>query len=487
MVQPSQHAPPDLERMTTGIVHLDAILRGGIPRYSLVFIAGLPGTGKTVLSQQIAFANARAGRTCLYLTTFAEPPIKMLRYTQGFTFFDPELFGQRVIYGDLGQPAQAREPDGLLRHLDGLVRTHRPDLLVIDSFKALHDRIPEPFAFRSFTLDLAVRLAAWEVTTLLVGEYAEEDLRTEPEFATADGIIYLYGTEEATHQKRFLRIMKMRGTPFFAGEHFFVIRPAGLSVYPRMTPEVVGEYALSDERVGWAVEGLNEMLGGGVFGSSATLIGGATGTGKSLIALSFLVEGARRGEPGLLVSFEESPNQIIRNAAAFGWDLADLVARRLLEIFHVAPSELNIDQHVFDIKVRAEQLGVRRLVIDSITAFEVAVPNLAKYQSHLWAITDYCKRSGIAILLTTELAGSANALQTSSRRISFVVDTIILLRYYEEGGVIIRTLAVLKMRGSGHDKAVRELRIEPPQIVVGGPVDQARPSAIGGVPSQTEE
>lgn len=261
--QSPSYRPVAIERIITGISQLDTILHGGIPRYSLVFVAGLPGTGKTILSQQIVFANANQGRTCLYLSTFSEPTIKALRYLQGFSYFDPALFGQRVIYGELGSAMQQGGAEALLQQLDDLIRTHRPNIIVIDSFKALRDRITDPFAFRQFTLDLSVRLSTWEVTTLLVGEYAEADLGTDPEFAIADGIIYLYGTEEAERQKRFLRVMKMRGTPFFNGEHFFDIDADGVSVYPRMTPHVAGSYALASTRTGSVITGLNEMLGGG--------------------------------------------------------------------------------------------------------------------------------------------------------------------------------------------------------------------------------
>lgn len=480
------HAPVALERILTGIPQLDSILHGGIPRYSLVFVAGLPGTGKSILAQQIAFANARAGNTCLYLSTFAEPAIKLLRYLQGFTFFDPALFGQRIMYGDLGSAMQTDGPAGVLRQLDDLLRAHRPSIVVIDSFKALRDRIAEPLAFRQFTLDLAIRLTAWEATALLVGEYAETDLREEAEFAIADGIIYLYGTEEAERQKRFLRVLKLRGTPLFGGEHFFDIDQTGISVYPRMTPQVAGEYALPVARTGSLVAGLNSMLGGGIYAGSTALIAGASGTGKSLIALSFLVERARQGEPGLLVSFEESPNQIIRNVEPFGWDLGDLIARGLVEIFHVSPSELNIDRHAFHIQSRAEQIGARMVVVDSITAFEAAVPSMSKYQSYLWAITDYCKRTGITCLLTTELADSVHPLQVSRRQVSFITDSIILLRYLEANGEIKRTVAVLKMRGSDHEKTVRELQIAPAQITVGARIGPVQPLAADRIVNEIE-
>ncbi|MCU0490350.1 MAG: AAA family ATPase [Chloroflexaceae bacterium] len=475
-MQDHAHSPVQLERLTTGSAQLDQIIGGGIPHYTLLFVAGLPGTGKTILTQQLVFSNARAGKTCLYLTTFSEPPIKLLRYAQGFSFFAPELFGQRVIYGDLGGALRNGGPDGLLGRLDELVRQHRPAILVIDSFKALRDLIHEPFAFRAFTLDLAARMATWEVTAVLVGEYSDDDLRGEPEFAIADGIIYLYGTEEAERQKRFLRVMKLRGSAVFSGEHYFDIGPTGVSVYPRMQPGVVGEYAVPTERLGSLVEGLDELLGGGLFNATATLIGGTSGTGKTLLALSFLVRQAQLGVPGLLVSFEESPGQIARNSQTFGWNLEALIAQGLIDIFHVSPSELNIDRHAAEFKERAERMGARCVVIDSISAFEASVLNPAKYQGYLWAIADYFKRSGIAIVMTSELPGGGIDFLAGGlpQRVSFISDTIILLRHHELAGQIGRTITVLKMRGSSHDHTVRPLLIAPPRFAVGPPKEAKR-------------
>src|SRR5207237_443843 len=162
-----------------------------------------------------------AGRTCLYLSTISEPPVKMLRFLQGFTFFQPDLFDTKVLYSDLDRALRAGGPVGVLTQLDHVVREHRPEMVVIDSFKCVRDVIGDPMAFRAFTADVAVQLTAWEVTALLVGEYTPEDVREGAEFAIADGIIYLYGMEEAEKQKRFLRVLKMRGTSFVAGAHFF--------------------------------------------------------------------------------------------------------------------------------------------------------------------------------------------------------------------------------------------------------------------------
>jgi len=459
-----------LERVSTGVERLDEMLDGGIPRYSTVFIAGLPGTGKTILSQQALFANARQGRTGLYLSTISEPPIKVLRFLQGLTFFDPDLFGRKVIYGDLGSPLRSGGPQEMAKALDTMVREYRPELLVIDSFKALRDTIRDILAFREFTNDIAIRLAAWEVTALLVGEYSETDAHEGPEFAIADGIIYLYGTEEAEKQKRFLRIIKMRGTSFYAGEHYFDITKDGIAIFPRLAPQVVGEYAAPTRRVGSAIEGFDDMLGGGLYEATSTMISGSTGSGKTLVAMSFAVASARQGRPVLYVSFEESAQQVARNSEGLGWGVAQLQRQGLLEILHVSPSELNIDRHAYVIMERARSLGARMVVIDSITAFQAAVPDPAKYQSYMWAINDHFKRAGVTILMTTEVAGILGPLEISAQRVSFVADNVIFLRYIEIDGEIAHGVGVLKMRGSQHDRHLRELIIDPPRIAVGRPL-----------------
>lgn len=467
-----------VERVTTGVERLDEILDGGIPHYSQVFIVGMVGTGKTILTQQCLFANALLDHTGLYLTTISEPSIKVVRYMQAFDFFDKDLFGKKVVYADIGGLVSAQGWRGAIAGIDSMVKTYRPFVVAIDSYRAIRDIVGDPVQFREFTYDLSVRLATWEVTSLLVGDYCDEDISTKPEFAIADGIIYLYGTEEVEKQKRFLRIMKMRGTPFFAGEHLFEITSAGISVYPRMRPEVVGEYEFPGVRIGSAIEGFDEMLDGGLYEGTVTIISGGTGSGKTLVAMSFLVQSTRQGRPGLFVTFEESPKQVIRNVQPFGWDLQALVDKKLLGIVHVSPSELDVDKHAFLIKDAADQIKARVVVIDSISAFEAAVPNLAKYQNYLWAISDHFKRHGVTVILTAETAGLFGAVGVTTRGVSFVADNIIFLRYVEVGGEARPTVSVLKMRGSGHGRAIRELSIDPPRVAIGPKVTEA--GILGG-------
>jgi circadian clock protein KaiC len=456
----------DFERLTTGVRALDEILEGGVPKYSITIIAGAPGTGKTILCQQALFANARSVGSVLYLGTLAEPVVKMVRYAERFSFFNPDMVGREVAYGDLGAALVSQGGAGVLAEIEELVMRNRPELLIIDSFKAIREHFESAAGFRNFLTELAARLVAWEVTSLFVGEYGEEDIALGPEFGIADGIIFLYGTHEPARQKRFLRVMKMRGTDFFAGEHFFEISSSGLEVYPRMDPGIAGEYTAPTGRVPSKIAGLSEMLNGGLPNSTAALLIGGSGTGKTLVALSFVVAAGEERKSALFVSLEESPDQITRNCAAFGWPLDRLAADGLLDIYHVSPAELDIDRHAILFKQRADAIKAQCVVIDTVTAVEASLLDRARYQNYLWTIVSYFKRIGVTVIMTHESTAQTEYVAGGTGNVLFLADVIVNLKLIEVDGTFRRTLNVLKMRGNAHDHSLRELVIQVPEIYI---------------------
>ena len=455
-------------RLTTGIPSLDTVLGGGIPKGSAVFICGLPGVGKTVLCEQALFANAQYSESVLYVTTLSEPPVKMLQFTQAFEFFQPELIDRNVHYADLGDALRSGGAAESLAELERLLKLFRPDFLVLDSFKVFREHFDEVHKFRAFVADVTILLATWEATALLVGEYSFDDISTEPEFAIADGIIHLSGTEEELRQKRYMNIVKMRGADTFFGRHSYEISGAGMTVYPRMLPRTQGEYVLSDERYGSCIDGLSEMMDGGIIGSTVLLISGGTGSGKTLTALSFAVKAAQTGVRSLVVSFEESPNQLVRNCEDFGWETDRFVREGVLQFQHIAPSELDLDRNAIEIKDAADSLGAKLVVIDSITAFgDVGLGVESELSAYLWALSDYFKRSGISLIMVSEAYSFfESGASGMGRGASYLADAIILLRLQEEDGTVQRKINVLKMRGSAHAKDLRELRIEQGSISI---------------------
>jgi circadian clock protein KaiC len=209
------------------------------------------------------------------------------------------------------------------------------------------------------------------------------------------------------------------------------------------------------------------MMGGGIADSTAAIIAGSSGSGKSLTALSFLIGGAAQEKPGLLVTFEERPSQLILNAEQLGWDLAGLMQRGMLDILHVSPSELDIDKHAFVIQQRAAKIKARTVVIDTISAINAGLKEGLKSHDYLWAISDYFKRTGVSIIMTYETLGNSDSVLVGEPMLSFLADCTVHLRLEEHNGYIRRTISVPKMRGTAHDKAIREMIIDSDGLRVG--------------------
>jgi circadian clock protein KaiC len=231
-----------LEVLGTDSAALDAILGGGIPIRSVVVVAGEPGSGKTVFALQLLFHHARRGKRCLYFTTLSEPALKLIRYTQQFSFFDQGLVDDKVIFADLGSTLRGSGVEAALAAVIERVERDEPDLVVIDSFKVIHDLVGDPSRDRALVYDLAVEMAAWGATTLLVGEYTREDVTRLPEFAVADGIIRLGSERQELTAVRTIEILKLRGADYVTGRHFFEMGADGISFYP-----VAAEVALAGE------------------------------------------------------------------------------------------------------------------------------------------------------------------------------------------------------------------------------------------------
>ena len=327
-----------IEKIITGIPGLDQILQGGIPRFSTLLIAGKPGTGKTILTQNILFNNA-GDQKVLYITTHSEPQIKVLRYQQQFAFFDSSKVMDSVIFRDLGSTIRQKGVLEALSAIDALVREHQPALLAIDSFKAIGDILATPNDFRNFIADLTIRLSVWECTALLVGEYAEDSLENQPEAAIVDGIMCLSGTEERKRQKRYLRVLKMRGTDYIAGEHDLHISGSGVEVYPRWGSDLTERHygQPRDDKDETGIEGLDQMLHGGLPAGSTTMVSGSTGAGKTLLSLKWLIQGCHAKEKVLMLSFDENPLQLAKNAASFGWPVQQHMEAGLFNVIMCPP------------------------------------------------------------------------------------------------------------------------------------------------------
>lgn len=455
------------ERMTSGNPEADYILGGGFPANSINIVMGHPGSGKTIFAEQLIFHNAGGDRPILYLTTLSEPLSKVVRYLQGFRFFDEEKLGTQVVYEDVGPQLAAEGAGALIPLLREAITTMSPKVIVIDSFKAVHDLAPTIAERRRMVYEMTALLSAYGTTAFLLGEYTEDDILAYPEFAVADGIVELSRRRLGNRDERYFRVYKLRGSRYMEGAHAFRITGAGLDVYPRLvSPRIPEGYEPASERLSTGVPGLDEMLGSGLWRGTTTLLAGPSGAGKTTIGLQFAFEGARRGEPTLYMSFQENPSQLLRTIRGLGADVEQLEAQGL-DLVYASPVELQIDSIIVDLFRRIEQRGVRRLVLDAVGDLASAATDPQRLHDYLYALVQHLAVRTITSVLNFETAGNSIAHAGMQNAMSYLSDNVLLLTLDGEERTR-RALRVIKTRGSAHDTRVREVEIGPTGLSVSG-------------------
>ncbi len=477
--------PSALERLSTGSAAFDRILGGGLPTRSLTMVAGEPGSGKTLFALQVLFHLARQGKKCLYFTTLSEPSLKLVRHMQQFSFFDEDAIGKQLIFVDLGSVIRGSDADATLEAIASRVEREEPAIVVVDSFKAMRDMGGDVPAIRTFVYDLAVHVAGWGAATLLVGEYTDEEMAHYAEFTIADGILRFSTRREALTAVRMVEVLKLRGADCVTGRHFFEIGAEGLVFFPRVRgPDADGNpsgWSLA-ERASTGIAGLDEMLGGGLPRASSTVIQGATGTGKTLLGLQFLLEGARQGEPGIHFTLEETADQLRAVAQSFGWDLREIEQRGLFSIHYASPVELSTDAFLDRARQLVEQVGARRAVLDSLTSLELGVPSERRFKELVYAMTKHFRAQRVTLNLNMDIADLLGSAQLSGHGISFAADNVIQLKYVELDGNLERGISVLKARGVRHATDVRRMNFTENGIEVGSPFKGLR-GVLTGLPT----
>lgn len=449
--------------LPTGVPGLDEILGGGLPEYSFNMIAGTPGAGKTTLAHQIMFALATPERPALYFTLIGEPPLKMLRYQQQMDFFDLGKVGESIRFVDLSDLALEQDLGAVLEAIVRQVEEASPGLVFVDSFQTIvrvSGAADQRTSLQRFVQRLAVHLTSWQATTFLIGEYLGDELHGNPVFTVADGIIQLTQNSSRNSSVRKLQVLKSRGQAPMPGLHTFRITAAGLQVFPRITSPA--ESARGDDgarangaRLASGVAGLDALLGGGIPAGDALLVTGPSGTGKSALATQFIAAGATAGEPGVIAVFEEHPREYVRRAAAFGLDLEALVRAGTLAIIYIRPLDLSPDETLHEIREAVRRVGARRVVIDSVSGFELALaPSFREdFRESFYRLVGALTGTGVTVLLTMEIAPGDENLRFSPYVISFLADDILLLRYDERPDGLGKSLTAVKMRNSDHSKA----------------------------------
>lgn len=492
MTTPQARVP--LEAIATGVPGLDFVMGGGLPRYSFNIVAGAPGTGKTTLVHQIMFANTSPESPALYFTILGEPPLKMLRYQQQFAFFDADKVADgSVRFTNLGDDLLEHDLGTVLNTLVSEVERVNPGIVIVDSFRtvlrAARSQDDSEMAMQGFLQRLAVHLTTWQATTFLVGEYVDSEVRDNPVFTVADGILLAMQSVEGNSMVRKLQVLKMRGQAPVPGMHTFRMSSSGVEVFPRVPPELPAPPPRQRaRRVPMDVAGLDEMMNGGPLEGDSILLSGASGSGKSVVASHFIWHGLQRGEHGVIAVFEEGPEQYLARAAAFGFKLADGVRDGTLEVISLRTLDLSVEETLREIERAVKRLDAQRLVIDSLSGFEMSLAAnfRADLGEALYRTISFVTRAQprVTTLMTVENTEAFSDLRFSPHAISFLTDDLIIQRFVEIDGQLRRVLAVAKMRGSKHSSSFHLYEITDRGLVIGETLQDYR-GIITGVPVRT--
>jgi|SRR5579859_5240875 len=488
----SSPAKVTIRKLPTGVRGLDEILGGGIPEFSFNIIAGTPGCGKTTLAHQFVFANATAKKPALYFTVLGEPPIKMLRYQQQYSFFDASRLGKAVRFINLSDVVAEQDLDAVLEEIIRQVTAVGPGVVVVDSFRTVVRKAMSAgseLEMQSFIQRLAQFLTSWEATTFLVGEYDPEELRDNPVFTVSDGLIWLSQLTERNSVVRKLQIFKLRGQASVPGLHTFRIGDDGIQAFSRTLglDKFMRVPMRKRKRLSMGVAELDQMMGGGLIEGDSLLIAGPSGTGKSALATQFIGAGLKAGESAILALFEERPPGYTERADSLGMHFKTPMAKGRLEILYLRPLDLSVDQITQEILDAVIRVGAKRLVIDSLVGFEMALaPGFrADFRESLYRMIVALTGAGVTILTTVEVEDSFTALQFSHYTVSFLTDDIIRLRYVEIDGQLRKVMVVIKMRGGNHSKDIREYVITDTGIVVIKPRTTDYNGLTTGIPTRT--
>jgi circadian clock protein KaiC len=458
----------DDERSSGGDEGLDRILGGGLPMGGINLIMGLPGSGKTILCQQLMFAGATEERPAVYLSTVSEPFDKILRYAQTLSFFDRHAIGRAVFYEDLGGLVAGEGGlTAVTERIVALIKERRPGIIAIDSFKALAAFADDARAFRRFLHQLAALLTAFPATCFWIGEYSEDEARTAPEFAVADGIISLATERVNERTLRLIQVTKLRGSDFRSGRHAYRLSKDGITVFPRLAdPLNHDDYRLSTDRVSSGIAPLDTMLAEGYAPGSSTLVAGPAGAGKTLMGLHFIFSGAADDEPGVIASLQENPIQLQKIARGFGWSLDDERVR----VMYRSPNDVYIDEWVYELLELIETTGATRVMIDSLSDLQYATPDPVRFREFIYSLVQRLSRAGISPLMTSEIPDLFHIGYLAQDGVTPLSDNVILLQYLRAESRLLRTVTILKSRASAHDPEIREFEITPAGIVLGDPI-----------------
>ncbi|MDS3862251.1 circadian clock protein KaiC [Thermosynechococcaceae cyanobacterium BACA0444] len=453
----------EVEKVRTMIEGFDDISRGGLPKGRTTLVSGTSGTGKTLLAMQFLYNGITIFDDPGVFVTFEESPNDIIKNALSFGWDLQTLIDQgKLFILDASPDPEGQEVAGdfdlsaLIERIQYAIRKYKANRVSIDSVTAVFQQYDAASVVRREIFRLAARLKQLGVTTVMTTERVDEYgpvARFGVEEFVSDNVVILRNVLEGERRRRTAEILKLRGTTHMKGEYPFTITQEGINIFPLGAMRLTQRS--SNVRVSSGVPKLDEMCGGGFFKDSIILVTGATGTGKTLLVSKFLETGCKSGERALLFAYEESRAQLSRNASSWGIDFEDMEQKGLLRIICAYPESAGLEDHLQIIKSEIADFKPSRIAIDSLSALDRGVSNNA-FRQFVIGVTGFAKQEELTGFFTNTTDQFMGSNSITESHISTITDSIILLQYVEIRGEMSRALNVFKMRGSWHDKGIRE-------------------------------
>ncbi|HYI41992.1 MAG TPA: ATPase domain-containing protein [Allosphingosinicella sp.] len=475
-------------KAATGVTGLDDVLAGGLRRGRVYLLEGSPGTGKTTIATQFLMEGAARGESGLYITlSETETELRESAASHGWDIAAPneifELVPPESLLDDEQQQSLLYSSDLELgettKRIFEVVERVQPMRVVLDSLSEIRLLAQSSLRYRRQILALKHYFSHHDATVVMLDDLTTE-VNDKTVHSVAHGVIRLeelapeYGAE-----RRRLRVIKYRGQRYRGGYHDFVIATGGVRVYPRL---VSSEHRSSFKRdtLKSASPELDALLGGGIERGSSTLVLGPAGTGKSLLTLSFAVAAVKRGEKAALFIFDEEIGLLFERAKGLGLDLQALVDEGGLTVEQVDAAELAPGQFAHRVRAAVEEDGVRTIIIDSLNGYQASMPQEKALVLHMHELLQFLNRKGASTFLTVAQHGLVGDMR-SPVDVTYLADTVILLRYFEALGRVRRAISVIKKRTSAHEDTIREYQIGAHGITLGEPLNNFQ-GVLRGVP-----